>query len=99
MTTLHRFDRAAAGRSDPSFLISLFPTPPYVAFTKGAVDNLLQPVLARLGGRPDAAAGEAWQARIQKANDDLAAAGHARAGRGVRAWRADPRQERVWKTG
>jgi Ca2+-transporting ATPase len=89
MTTLHRFDRSKLG--DLSIIFEQpVPDAPYVAFTKGAVDNMLglcSHVWVEGQARP--LEGQ-WQARVQKANDELAAQGMRVLGVAVRAWQEIP---------
>jgi Ca2+-transporting ATPase len=93
MTTLHRFDRERLGD-----LSVIFEQPvtdaPYVSFTKGAVDNLLDICThVWLDGQAHPLQGE-WRARVEKANNQLAGQGMRVLGVAARAWdEAPPKSE------
>ncbi len=73
MTTVHRLD---SGERLPGILSALNADPSkYVAFTKGAVDGLLDIAVQVWSGDRLEALDEAWRARIQAANDHMAANG------------------------
>ncbi len=74
MTTVHEFDRARLGAFAASFRSPQL-SGRYIAFTKGAVDGLLEIAGAVWMGDRAEPMDEGWQARVQKANNDLAGRG------------------------
>lgn len=77
MTTLHEMKREAElVDGDPyRFLVETLPENKYIAFTKGAVDSLLDICTQVWTEGEIVEINEEWQARIEKANDNLAQEG------------------------
>jgi Ca2+-transporting ATPase len=89
MTTLHRFDRSILGDLSVIFEKPI-PEAPYLAFTKGAVDNLLNICsYVWLDGQAQPMEGD-WLTRVLRANEDLAKQGMRVLGVAVRAWQEIP---------
>jgi P-type Ca2+ transporter type 2C len=88
MTTVHDFDRARLGALAPSFA-SPHLAGKYIAFTKGAVDGLLEIASAVWLGEHSQPLTESWHARVQGANDDLARQGMRVLGVGFRTYNGD----------
>jgi Ca2+-transporting ATPase len=95
MTTLHRAPQVAA--DVPSSLLPVWERrklpgdlPPYVAFTKGAIDGMLSisgQVWVEGELKP---LDEAWRGRVMAAHDEMASKGMRVLGVGLKAWEREP---------
>lgn len=75
MTTVHRFPSEAEDLPEGIARIWHAPLPPYAAFTKGALDELLKISAAVWVNGQEEALSPAWRARLEEIHDRLAADG------------------------
>jgi Ca2+-transporting ATPase len=91
MTTVHHFDRARLGEFAASFKSPQL-AGGHIAFTKGAVDGMLEIASAVWMGDRAEPMDETWHSRVLKANDELAGQGMRVLGLGFRTYAAVPDQ-------